>query len=188
MNESNENKKQNISKIDSLKEEIKNNFNPEYFQHYFREIQGNARNNTETVKLEKEIINLSVSHYAKKLDVSEKTARGALLDIVVLTEEELNPQKTLKKVLFAIRQLSPKVNGIINRENDITLSLQQIHHKLERLDQLEKQKEDLRVDLSLVRIELEKQKEIYLKTIKTLKEHTPPSGVWKKIKWIFKRN
>jgi hypothetical protein len=169
------------TKDTNIVDEINKDFNPEYFTYYFDKVRKEAREKnidvSEQRKIEISVLDRAIEHYSKKLNMSKKTARAALEEIVFLTPEPLEMEKNVKNLLFAIRQMAPKIHGLEQREQD-TL-------------QVFKQMKTMQVNIancgeriSVLESKMRIQEDVFTQSIQVMLNNTPT--LWTVIKCTLK--
>lgn len=161
------------TKDTSVLEEIKKNFNPEYFKYYFDKLKSEGLDKEEQRKIELSIIDKAVAHYEKKLGLNTKTARAAVMDLVYLTNEPVDVEKTLEKLLVAVRTILPKLHGLEDREKD----------QLEAMLQLKKQYGLYEMRIAELEHKLETQEKVFQEAIQAITSNPPT--LWNVIKWTW---
>lgn len=159
------------------------NFKPEVFIENFRNEIMNARaqrlDKNEQYQIEQAIIDKAVNYYVNELDLDARIARAALLDILPKSEKPLDVEQELRKCMLILKTIGPQVNGVVQREQDVTMALRQIKLKLVKL-------EDIEDRMSYLQNELDVQKQTFRQAIKLVTESHVNIGLMDVIKCSLK--
>ena len=118
----------NINSIE--KEGIKYQFSPEWMQSQLKIYRDSCIDKKQQYNMERNLINHATKFYSKKFNLEENLVQKALEDHLYLSKEPIDLEASVKACLGALRSMSPKLNGLMMRENDNIRFYRELNSKI----------------------------------------------------------
>lgn len=128
-----------------------------------------------------------VKAYATKLNIDMDTARERLEDNYKKEVEDVDAKEIALKCIKSIREMSPKLMGVVNREIDTVYKIQQIESTLSQVRIKLQDLQSLQEEVLNLRNELDTQKRVFKKAVQLFQEQQSQPTLMDVIRCNYRR-